>query len=119
MNQDRCCSIAPYFAVHDGKLDAFRELCQRFVAAARTEPKCMYYGFVFDGDKVMCREGYEDAEGVLAHLDHVGALLQESFTLADLTRLEIHGPADELAKLKEPLAHLDIQYYVLEVGVRR
>lgn len=29
--QDRCCSIVPYFKVHDGKMEAFKALCQRFV----------------------------------------------------------------------------------------
>lgn len=119
MNQDRCCSIAPYFAVRDGQLDAFKDLCQRFIAATESEPKCLYYGFVFDGNNAMCREGYEDAEGVLAHLQNVGAMLQESSKYADITRLEIHGPAEELAKLEGPLAEMNIQYFKLEMGLRR
>ena len=36
---DTCCTIAPYFNVHDGKLDAFRALCERFVDTTRTEEK--------------------------------------------------------------------------------
>ena len=37
----------------------------------------------------------------------------------ELTRLEIHGPEEELAKLREPLAHLKPQFFVLEYGFRR
>jgi hypothetical protein len=33
---------------------------------------------------------------------------------ADLTRLEIHGPAAELEKLKKPLAHLSPKWFTLE-----
>jgi hypothetical protein len=67
---------------------------------------------------VHCREGYEDAEGVLFHLDNVGTLLNEALKISDLTRLEIHGPEEELAKLREPLAELNPEYFVLEYGFR-
>ncbi|VEN75436.1 conserved hypothetical protein [Candidatus Desulfarcum epimagneticum] len=117
--QDRCCTIAPYFKVHEGQLDVFKKNCEEFIKKTETEPKCLYYGFSFDGDQVHCREGYEDAEGLLAHLDNVGALLAEALKIADLVRLEVHGPERELAKLREPLAELSPQYFVLEQGFRR
>ena len=116
---DNCCSIVPYFKVTSGNLETFKKLCERFVAKASEEPKCLYYGFCFDGDHVHCREGYTDAEGVLAHLQNVGALLEEAFKIAEITRLEIHGPEAELAKLREPLAHLKPQFFVLKYGFRR
>ena len=117
--QDKCCTIAPYFKISGGQLEAFQSLCERFVAQTSGEPKCLYYGFSFDGDQVHCREGYEDAEGLLAHLENVGPLLQEALKIAEITRLEVHGPADELAKLREPLAHLKPQFFTLEYGFRR
>lgn len=99
--QDTCCTIVPYFKVHDGKLSAFKSLCEQFVAKTRQEPACLYYGFSFDGDQVHCREGYTNAEGLLAHLENVGPLLQEALKIADITRLEVHGPETELAKLRQ------------------
>ncbi|UJP04937.1 MAG: hypothetical protein LZF61_08775 [Nitrosomonas sp.] len=116
---DNCCSIAPYFRVQIGQIDAFKALCQRFVAQTQNEPLCLYYGFCFDGDTVYCREGYQGAEGVLAHLANVGSLLQEALKIAELTRLEIHGPAAELAKLRTPLADYQPQFLVLEHGFRK
>jgi len=117
--QDTSCSIAPYFKVHAGKADAFKALCERFVGKTNEEPGCLYYGFSFDGDQAHCREGYRDATSLLAHLDNVGSLLQEALKIADLTRLEIHGPEEELAQLREPLANLKPQFFVLEYGFRR
>jgi quinol monooxygenase YgiN len=117
--QDKCCSIVPYFKVTNGNLETFKELCERFVAKTSEEPKCLYYGFCFDGDNAHCREGYADAEGLLAHLENVGALLEEAFKIAEISRLEIHGPEEELAKLREPLAKLNPQFFVLEYGFRR
>jgi hypothetical protein len=116
---DQCCTIVPYFKVHNGKLDAFRELCERFVEQTRSESKCLYYGFSFCGEQVHCREGYEDAEGLLTHLDNVGTLLEESLTIADLVRLEIHGPAAEIDSLREPLSALSPEFFTLEYGFRR
>lgn len=116
---DTCCSINPYFQVHDGKMDQFKALCEQFVETTRTEPKCLYYGFSFDGQVAHCREAYEDAEGVLAHLDNVGALLQEALKIADLTRLELHGPAEEMAKLSGPIEQLGPAVFTLEYGFRK
>jgi len=118
-SQDTCCTLAPYFKVHRGKLDAFRDLCERFVDKTSAESKCLYYGFSFNGDQIHCREGYEDAEGLLAHLDNVGALIGEALEIAELTRLEVHGPEEEVAKLREPLAPLKPQFFTLEYGFRR
>ena len=63
---------------------------------------------------MFCREAYENAEGLLAHIENIGALLAEMLTMADLTRVEVHGPAAELEKLKEPLAHLNPKWFVVE-----
>ncbi len=117
--EDKCCTIVPYFQVHEGQLEAFKGLCGQFVEKTNTEPKCLYYGFSFDGDQAHCREGYDDAEGLLAHLENVGALLQETLKIADITRLEVHGPEEELAKLRAPMADLNPQFFTLEYGFRR
>ena len=117
--QDTCCTIVPYFKVHEGQLDNFKKGCEAFVETTDNESKCLYYGFSFNGDEAHCREGYADAEGVLTHLDNVGMLLQEALKISALTRLEIHGPESELAKLREPLADLKPVFFVLEYGFRR
>jgi hypothetical protein len=36
-------------------------------------------------------------------------------TIVDLTRLEVHGPAAELEKLKAPLAHLNPAWFEVEI----
>ena len=118
-NQDLCCSIAPYFKVSEGNLQRFKELCVKFVESSRAEPQCLYYGFTFDGDQAHCREGYADADALLAHLAGVGPLLREALQLAEITRLEIHGPESELEKLRAPLAALNPQFFTLECGFRR
>jgi len=117
--QDKCCTIVPYFQISSGNLEAFKTLCEQFVEKTKEEKKCLYYGFAFDGDQAHCREGYADADGLLAHLDNVGTLLEEALKLSEITRLEVHGPEQELSKLREPLAGLNPQYFTLEYGFRR
>jgi hypothetical protein len=117
--QDTCCTIVPYFKVPSERLDTVREMCEQFVELTKTEPKCLYYGFTFDGDNVHCREGYQDAEGLLAHIENVGVLLGELLKIVELVRLEVHGPEEELDKLREPLADLSPQFFTLECGFRR
>lgn len=117
--QDKCCTIVPYFKISSGKIEAFKTLCEKFVEKTRKEPKCLYYGFSFDGDQAHCREGYEDADGLLTHLDNVGALLQEALKIAEIARLEVHGPEKELQKLRGPLSALNPQFFTLEYGFRK
>lgn len=116
--EDTCCTIVPYFKVHEGRLSEFKALGEQFVEKTRAEAKCLYYGFSFLGDRAHCREGYADAEGVLAHLQNVGDLLMQALKIADITQLEIHGPESELGKLREPLAALNPSYFTLELGFR-
>jgi quinol monooxygenase YgiN len=106
-------SLHPYFKVHPGKLEAVKAVFPRFVEKTATEEKVLFYEFIVNGDEIFCREGYADAEGVLTHLDNVGALLAELLTMGDLTRIEVHGPTAELEKLKKPLAHLNPQWFTI------
>ncbi len=120
LHKDSCCGLVPYFEVNEGKLEEFKALGPRFVKLTRREPGCLYYAFSFSGQVAHCREGYKNAAGVLAHLKNVDAVLKEALSIAKITRLEVHGPAAELDKLREPLAGLNPQWFVLaEGGFRR
>jgi quinol monooxygenase YgiN len=116
---DRAVSIHPYFAVKEGKLPEFTEVCERLLAVASAEPGCLYYGFSFSGHEAFCREGYENAEALLVHVEHIDALLKEMLQYSAISRLEIHGPEEELAKLREPLSAIGPTYYALQLGMRR
>jgi quinol monooxygenase YgiN len=105
-------SLHPYFKVYPGKIEAFKSGFAAFVEKTAKEEKNLFYEFTVNGDEVFCREGYVNAEGLLAHLENVGALLAEALKIADLIRLEVHGPAAELDKLRAPLAHLNPQWFV-------
>ncbi|MDE3196401.1 MAG: hypothetical protein KGN84_08655 [Acidobacteriota bacterium] len=117
--QDRVVSLHPYFRISEGKMAEAVRLCDRFVAATATEAKCLYYSFSFNGAEMFCREAYEDAEGLLAHLTNVESLLKELLNLAELIRLEVHAPADELAKLEQPLSDLKPTCFTVQPGIRR
>lgn len=100
-------------------MDAFKAICKRFIAKTQKEPGCLYYGFSFNGDHAHCREGYVNAQALLDHSANVADIFQEALQLVELTRVEIHGPAQELDKLREHFAELNVDYYTLEQGFRR
>lgn len=102
-----------------GQLDAFRKLCERFVERTQKEPGCLYYGFSIDGDVVHCREGYKNAQALLAHLTNVDDIIAEALKVSSIARVEVHGPADELDALRGPLAELNPQFFTLEYGFRK
>ena len=119
MTHSTVVSLHPYFRAHHGRLADIRALLPTFVEKTKSEPKNLYYGFTLNGDEIFCREAYADAEGVLTHLENVGAEIGEMLKMADLTRIELHGPASELDKLREPLAHLNPVWFACDCGVER
>lgn len=117
--RDTCCTLVPYFEVQDGQLAAFKALGPQFVAKTRNETGCLHYAFSFSGSTAHCREGYVDADAVLAHLQNVGDLLGQALKIAKIVKLEVHAPAAEVEKLRGPMAALNPQFFVLEEGIRR
>lgn len=117
--EDNVCTLVPYFTVQDGKLDEFKALGEKMVERTRNEDAVSFYGFSFAGQQAHCREGYSNADGILAHLENVDALLQEALKIASLDRLEVHAPASEIAKLEKPLEGLNPTMFTMETGFRR
>ncbi|MFO1273308.1 MAG: hypothetical protein U1F50_16800 [Rubrivivax sp.] len=118
--EDRVCTLVPYFEIAEGKLAEFKALGPKFVERTKTEAGAVHYAFSFSGNTAHCREGYVDAAAVLAHLENVGALLGEALKISKIARLEVHGPATELDKLRGPMAALKPQFFALEPGgIRR
>jgi quinol monooxygenase YgiN len=106
-------SLHPYFKVPPDKLQMLKDVLPEFVAKTRGETQNLFYEFTINGDEVFCREGYVNAEALLEHLGNVKAMLEAALTMAELIRIEVHGPAAELDKLKAPLAHLNPTWFVL------
>jgi quinol monooxygenase YgiN len=106
-------SLHPYFRVPPDKLQMLKDVLPEFVEKTREETGNLFYEFSINGDEVFCREGYVNAEALLEHLGNVKAMLAAALQIAELIRIEVHGPAAELEKLKGPLAHLHPAWFVL------
>jgi hypothetical protein len=119
--QDTWCSVDAYFDVKPDQQEAFELLADRFVEETNNENGIRYYGWSFNGTEAHCRQGYIAAEGFLEHAQNVIHLFKEALTLSDCTRLAIHGPEDELEKLRGPMAEagVGLQYFALRNGFRR
>ena len=112
-------SIHPYFRAKPGKLDAAKALLPKFVEKTATEKDNLYYDFTINGDGIFCREAYVGAQALLDHLTNVGEVLNTFLQLVDVVRVEVHGPKDELEKLKKPLSDLNPQWFEFFSGVAR
>ena len=110
-------SIHLYFKIHPGKMNEFLEICEKFTAATSTESGCLWYDFTKSGDVIHCREAYEGAEGLLEHAENVNSIIGDALGISDLIRLEIHANSDEIAKLKEPFADLNPEYFEYQLGI--
>jgi quinol monooxygenase YgiN len=112
-------SIHPYFKAHPGKTEEVRTLLPALVAKTVSEEKNLGYEYTSNGDEFFCRESYVDADAFLVHLVSISPLLGALMQISDLVRLEVHGPAAELEKLREPLAAMPAAWFVYECGLQR
>ena len=117
---DNAVSINCYFKISDENLQGFKRLSVDLIEVTRGEMGCLFYGFSYADGEAFCREGYKDADSLVSHLDNVRALLQKLESISELVRLEVHGPQQEIDKLREwpSIKKLSPKYYVLEGGVR-
>jgi len=95
-------TMHPYFKIHDGKEDEFKANTARFYGPTAYETKMLSYsfGFTADGKRACINESYKNADGVVDHIEKVGEAFGKALEVADLERLEVHGPSAEIAKLK-------------------
>lgn len=110
-------SIHPYFKVRAGQMPAAKAVITEFIQRTAAETGVLHYEFTICDDTIFCREAYRDADALLAHVGNVGAQVEKMLSLAELIRVEIHGPATELAKLKGPLAGMNPAWFVYERGL--
>ena len=118
-NPTNIVSIHPYFKAKPGQFSVAKAILPKMAAQTAPEKLMLQYDFTINGDEIFCRESYVGADGLLAHVENIGALLGEFLKFVDLTRVEVHGPAAELEKLKGPLAVLKPLWFVYECGVSR
>jgi hypothetical protein len=110
-------SLHPYFKAHPGKLGSAKAAFVWFIEKTANEKENLFYGFSVNGNEIFCREGYESAKGLLAHLENVKEPFTEMLKVADLTRLEVHGPAEELEQLKAAMADLNPAWFTLDASL--
>lgn len=110
------CTIDPTFTILDeSKVEAEMK---RMVEATKSEEGCMFYSFVRNGKKLICREAYVDGAAVNAHVANVGSLLGGCLEngILKMESLIVHGPADQLEIAKESTAALGARYAKIVEG---
>lgn len=114
--RDQHLTLSPFFHVPEGKMDEFRSLFTKFyeVTKQATQER-LYYGFGVLNNTVCCRQGYKNAEGILAHLRDVDAVLQEAMAIVGPcgVDLSVTGPPEELEKLRIVLGPYTPKFFEL------
>ncbi|WP_428312788.1 LuxR C-terminal-related transcriptional regulator [Hydrocarboniphaga sp.] len=111
LKPDRGCSLAPFFDVEHGKLDAFKALAREFLTKTHGEAGCIEYAFSLSGNIAHCCKGYVDAEALLAQLQNVEQLLAKAGRISKVIRLEVRAPDLELEKLRGPMRELNSRFF--------
>eukprot|EP00088_Acartia_fossae_P061394 TRINITY_DN7380_c0_g1_i11.p1 TRINITY_DN7380_c0_g1~~TRINITY_DN7380_c0_g1_i11.p1 ORF type:complete len:268 (-),score=77.69 TRINITY_DN7380_c0_g1_i11:118-870(-) len=114
-------TILVEFIVPDGKLDEFKAGFPKFYKATKSgagAEGCYYYGFGIEGNSVICREGYKDAEACGKHAEDIKGMLEEPLKLVGATgmKLNVVGPKAELDKMRERLEPRGAIFWELDEG---
>ncbi|CAE7793016.1 unnamed protein product, partial [Symbiodinium necroappetens] len=110
------CTVHAYYDLMDE--NKAEPVLADLAAKTKTERGCLYYGWTKAGDTLFCREGYLDSAAVLAHLSNVQSFDGLS-NCATLRRLELHGPAAEIAKLRQVAQEMKAECFERVSGFQR
>ena len=108
-------TVQPTFEVRDWA--AARPLMAEYLDKVRTERGAMYCGWTISGDMLCCREGFHDADAVIAHMANVQPVLDQLLAnAATLCTMEVHGPASGLKTCQGALESLEARYFEIDSG---
>lgn len=88
-------------AIHDGKLEEFKDIAAKCMEAVRTRDSgTVQYDWFFNADQSECvvRETYRDSAAVIEHVGNLGESLGALLAISDID-LEVYGsPSTELVE---------------------
>ncbi len=104
VKRNALCTANMDFTVKDWK--SARPTMQKFIEATADEPNCGYFGWSRaaskDGDKLSWKASFVDGDAVREHFKRVKTFIEDlSKGPAKVNHLEIHGPHDEVEKIKK------------------
>ncbi|TMV10133.1 hypothetical protein FGK63_03475 [Ruegeria sediminis] len=110
-------TLVGHFSVPPAHADAFRENCRAMVRLRGKEPGHLAsaHGFGADGAAVS-REDYVSAEAVRKHMELGSQISQSTRELVEITGAEVHGPAEEIEKLRDLFQGMPVRFFVTEYG---
>ena len=82
-----------------------------------TEEGTLDYTWCFNGNKVLLREAYADANAVNKHLETAADLLEKLMGFVKILKIDVTGNEDDLNKLKPMLDTRGAVYFFKEIGL--
>merc|ERR1719482_2032539 len=106
---DESVSMITYYEVRD--MDTFANLTVEIAEAKKTEPSVIACSFSFNGNQVMCKEAYESADAAKTHLEQSALLAKRAAESADILKVEVMGPEEQLEKLREAFNDVNVMFW--------
>jgi len=106
---DESVSMITYYEVRD--MDSFANLTVEIAEAKKLESPVLSCSFSFNGNQVMCKESYDTADSAKAHLDSSAALTKRAAESADILKVEVMGPEEQLEKLRETFNEVNVMFW--------
>ena len=111
ISKDTHVSLTVIFTVPEGK--TAKDYTDKFYSASKAANKSVYYGFATNGNRLLSRQGYQNAEDFFVYIKEVvkGKL---SAGLEDVTFF-VSGPKQELDKIRPKITRLPAEITFAEL----
>jgi hypothetical protein len=106
---DESVSMITYYEVRD--MDTFANLTVEMAETKKAEPTVLACSFSFNGNQVMCKESFESADSAKVHLDATGPMAKRAAESADIIKVEVMGPEEQLEKLRESFNDVNVMFW--------
>ncbi|WP_300068892.1 hypothetical protein [uncultured Ruegeria sp.] len=98
-------TVIGYFLVPAANAAAFRKNCAEMIDLRKKETGHLASAYSFGADgTAVSREDYDSAHAVIRHMEVGSHIFESTQALVEITGVEMHGPAGEIAKLRGPFA---------------
>jgi hypothetical protein len=100
-----------YYEVND--MDTFANLTVEIAEFKKGDEAVLGCSFSFNANQVVCIESFETAEKAKAHLDVAAEYAKRAMESADVTKVEVTGPEEQLEQLRESFNDVNVMFWAM------
>jgi hypothetical protein len=108
---DESLTMITYYSVQD--MDTFANLTVEIAEAKKADDAVLSCSFSFNANQVVCVENFDSAEKAKTHLDSYADLAKRALESAEIEKVDVMGPEDQLEQLRESFNDFNVMFWAM------